>query len=110
MHPKNIVEIILRLTAGFIRQFRMLLIAGLLPLTLMVGGCAPPPPRTHGSKWECTGKCDTPFHQASAKCTAQANAVIGTSRDYKRRLQYNCLVGEGWELVDCKLGSHPDCL
>ena len=101
MHLKNIVKTIARQAA----KFRLILAVMLLPL-LLVGGCAP---RTHGYKWVCTGTCSIPLHQADAKCTAQANAVLGASRFYKRDIQEDCLAGEGWERVSCPLAGDPDC-
>lgn len=108
MQPKNITEIILRLTAEFIRQSRLLLVAGLLPLVLMASGCATTPP-THGKKWVCTGKCSIPARQAHAKCVAQANAVLRADYYYKLGLMRNCMTGEGWEEEECLLAGDPDC-
>ena len=110
----------------------ILLVAGILPM-LFVGGCGmhrqynpprvkatpPPKPPTHGYKTICTGKCEIPFHQAVAKCTALANSATVIQRytpsgarilDPTRvNIKWDCIAGEGYESVKCVLAEDPDC-
>ena len=97
----------------------------------LLGGCASSRPAKpakpavfkplgHGNKMTCTGKCDIPFRQADAKCTAQANAAyvpITYNKSGARNIsvariiiKQNCLAGEGYEEVDCIMAEDPDCI
>ena len=115
MNPKNFPRNIVRLAAAVLAGISNRVAPGICAVlfavllsALVVGGCATKP-RTHGYKWACTGKCDLPLRQASAKCTAQANSAVGTDISYKHSIRDDCLAGEGWEKVRCVLAGDPDC-
>ena len=86
---------------------------GVMRCATQPGGCPPRLQPTHGikRKWACTGKCDIPIRQASAKCSAQANAAAVYKSHERKLIWQDCLAGEGYTIVKfkCVLADDPDC-